>query len=101
MKKCSKCGQERSGKERFCANCGADVSVGKSGIVGRWLAGGGCLFALAPIAMALLATPIGGNVFSTGGDNGGAALFLLIFTLPLGLIISIGGLVLWLANRSR
>jgi hypothetical protein len=59
------------------------------------------LFALVPIAIAILATPIGGNIFSTGGDGGGAALFLLIFTLPVGAVISIVGLVLWLSKRSK
>jgi hypothetical protein len=101
MKKCSKCGQDRVNQERFCPNCGADLSVSRTGIFGRWLAGGGCLFALFPIAMAMLATPIGGNMFSEGGDGGGAALWYLIFTLPVGAIISITGLVLWLVKRSR
>jgi hypothetical protein len=101
MKKCSKCGADRVGDERFCANCGADLSVTRTGVLGRWLAGGGCLFALTPIAIAMLATPIGGNMFSTGGDGGGAALFFLIVTLPVGAIISIVGLILWLAKRSR
>jgi hypothetical protein len=101
MKKCSKCGQDRVNEERFCPNCGADLSVSRTGIVGRWLAGGGCLFALLPIAIAMLATPIGGNMFSTGGDGGGAALWALIFTLPVGAILTIIGLVLWLSKRSR
>lgn len=59
------------------------------------------MFALAPIAIAIVATPIGGNMFSTGGDGGGAALFFLIVTLPIGAVISIVGLVLWLSKRSR
>ena len=101
MKKCTKCGAARVGEERFCANCGADVSVSRAGLVGRWLSGGGCLLALSPIAIALLATPIGGNMFSTSGDGGGAALFLLIFSLPIGLVVSVVGLVLWLSNRSK
>jgi hypothetical protein len=101
MDKCSRCGQERSGEERFCTNCGADVSVGKTGIAGRWLAGGGCLFALAPIGIALLTTPIGGNMFSSGGDGGGAALYLMLLTLPLGALISVVGLILWLSKRKK
>jgi hypothetical protein len=101
MKKCSKCGADRVGEERFCANCGADVSVSRAGLIGQWLSGGGCLLALSPIALALLATPIGGNMFSTGGDGGGAALFLLIVSLPVGLVVSVVGLVMWLTNRSR
>jgi hypothetical protein len=101
MKKCSKCGAGRVGEERFCANCGADVSVSRAGLVGRWLSGGGCLLALSPIAIAVLATPIGGNMFSTGGDGGGAALFLLIVSLPVGLAVSVVGLVMWLSNRSK
>ena len=101
MKKCSKCGQERVNQDRFCLNCGADLSVTRTGILGRWLAGGGCLFALAPIALAMLATPIGGNMFSTGGDGGGAALFFLLVTLPIGGALSIVGLILWLAKRQR
>ncbi len=101
MKKCSKCGAESVGEERFCANCGADVSVNRFGVVGKWLSGGGCLLALSPIAIALLATPIGGNMFSTAGDGGGAALFLLLFSLPVGLVVSVVGLVLWLSNRSK
>ena len=101
MKKCSKCGAGRVGEERFCANCGADVSVSRAGLIGRWLSGGGCLLALSPIALALLATPIGGNMFSTGGDGGGAALFLLIVSLPVGLVVSVVGLVMWLSNRTK
>jgi flagellar basal body-associated protein FliL len=40
-------------------------------------------------------------MFSTGGDGGGAALFLLIVSLPVGLVVSVVGLVMWLTNRSR
>ena len=101
MKKCTKCGADRVGEERFCATCGADVSVNRVGVVGKWLSGGGCLLALSPIAFALLATPIGGNMFSAGGDGGGAALFLLILSLPTGLVVSVVGLVLWLNNRKK
>jgi hypothetical protein len=61
----------------------------------------GCLFALSPIAIAMLATPIGGNVFSTGGDGGGAALYFLMITLPLGAIASILGIVLWATNKRK
>ena len=100
MAKCPKCSQEIITQERFCTNCGADISVSKTGLVGRWLSGAGCLVALWPIALAILATPIGGNVFSTGGDDGGAALFLLLVTLPVGAIISLVGLILWLTNRA-
>lgn len=101
MNNCSKCGQNRVTGERFCSQCGADVSVNKAGKVGKWLSGGGCLVALSPIAFALLATPIGGNVFSTGGDGGGAALFLLLISLPVGLIVSVLGLILWLTQRGK
>lgn len=101
MVECPKCSQQRTEKERYCTNCGADFSAGKTGLVGRWLAGGGCLFALAPIFLAVLATPAGGNIFSTGGDGGGAALFLLIFTLPLGAATFLVGLILWLTKRKK
>jgi len=101
MEKCSKCQQERSEKERFCTNCGANFAPGKTGLVGRWMTGCGCLFALFPIALAILSTGVGGNPFSTGGGGGGPALYLLMMTLPIGAVISIVGLVLWLTRRSR
>lgn len=101
MKKCSKCGLDRAGNERFCVNCGADISVSRTSLVGQWLSGSGCLIALSPVALALLATPIGGNMFSTGGDGGGAALFLLLLSLPIGITVSLVGLILWLTNRGK
>lgn len=101
MDKCSRCGDPRVGQERFCTNCGADVSGNKKSLVGKWLSGMGCLFALSPIAIAMLATPIGGNVFSTEGDGGGAALYFLMITLPLGAIASILGIVLWATNKRK
>ncbi|MFM1846202.1 MAG: hypothetical protein RIS19_675 [Actinomycetota bacterium] len=101
MDKCSRCGDPRVGQERFCTNCGADVSGNKKSLVGKWLSGMGCLFALSPIAIAMLATPIGGNLFSTGGDGGGAALYFLMITLPLGAIASILGIVLWATNKRK
>ncbi len=101
MEKCPRCGEKRVGLERYCANCGWDIAANRKNRVGRWLSGGGCLFALAPIAIAILTTPIGGNMFSTGGDGGGTALFLLLVTLPVGLIASVIGLVLWSNNRTK
>jgi hypothetical protein len=101
MDTCSKCGAKRVAQERFCTNCGQPISANKQSLVGKWLSGSGCLFALAPIALAILSTPIGGNVFSTGGDGGGAALFLLMLTLPLGGIVSIVGIVLWATSKRK
>jgi len=101
MDKCSKCGEKRVAQERFCSNCGANVSGNKLNLVGKWLSGSGCLFALSPIAIAMLATPIGGNVFSTGSNGGGTALYLLMLTLPLGAIASIVGIVLWSSNKRK
>jgi type IV secretory pathway VirB2 component (pilin) len=62
--------------------------------LGAILSFGGILFAFAPVAIAFLSTPPGGNPFSEGGGGGGAALWLMILTLPLGAIASIIGLVL-------
>jgi hypothetical protein len=101
MEKCTRCGEKRVGLERYCANCGWDVSKNKKNLIGRWLSGGGCLLALSPIAIAILTTPIGGNMFSTGGDGGGTALFLLLVTLPIGAVASIIGLILWLSNKTK
>jgi len=101
MDKCSKCGEKRISQERFCSNCGHALSGNKKNLVGKWLSGSGCLFALSPIALAILFTPIGGNIFSTGGDGGGAALFGLILTFPIGAIVSIVGIVLWAANSKK
>ena len=101
MDNCSKCGSQNQAQERFCTNCGNDISGNKKNLVGKWLSGSGCLVALSPIAMAILATPIGGNVFSTGGDGGGAALFLLLLTMPVGALVSIVGIVLWSTNQRR
>jgi hypothetical protein len=64
------------------------------------MTGCGCVFALFPIALAILSTEVGGNPFSTA-SGGGAALYLLMMTLPIGAVISIVGLVLWLTRRSR
>ena len=101
MEKCVRCGENRIGLERYCGNCGWDVSKNKMNTVGRWLSGGGCLFALLPVPIAILTTPIGGNMFSTGGDGGGTALFGLILTLPLGAVAFVIGLVLWINNRTK
>jgi hypothetical protein len=101
MDKCSKCGQKKTAQDRFCANCGHDISGNTKNLVGKWLSGSGCLFALSPIAMAILFTPIGGNIFSEGSGGGGAALWALLLTLPLGAIVSIVGIVLWAANKRK
>jgi hypothetical protein len=101
MDKCSKCGVKRMPQNRYCSNCGHDVSGNTKNLVGKWLSGGGCLFALSPIAMAILSTPIGGNIFSEGGDGGGAALWALLLTLPLGATAFIVGIVLWAANKRK
>jgi len=101
MDKCSKCEQVRSEQEQFCTKCGASFSPSRVGLLGRWMTGCGCVFALFPIVVAILSTGVGGNPLSTGGNGGGAALFLLLITLPVGAVISIVGLVLWLTRRSR
>lgn len=101
MENCPRCGERRTGLERFCVNCGWDIAANRKNLVGRWLSGGGCLFALLPIPIAILTTPIGGNMFSTGGDGGGTALFGLILTLPLGAVAFVIGLVLWINNRTK
>ena len=82
-------------------NCGWDIAANRKNLVGRWLSGGGCLFALLPIPIAILTTPIGGNMFSTGGDGGGTALFGLLLTLPLGAVAFVIGIVLWINNRTK
>ena len=51
--------------------------------------------------MAILFTPIGGNIFSEGGGGGGAALWGLLLTLPVGAVVSIVGIVLWAANKRK
>lgn len=101
MENCPRCGERRLGLERFCVNCGWDIAANRKNLAGRWLSGGGCLFALLPIPIAILTTPIGGNLFSTGGDGGGTALFLLLVTLPVGAVASILGLILWFSNRTK
>ena len=64
------------------------------------MTGCGCVFALFPIVVAILSTGVGGNPFSTA-SGGGAALYLLMLTFPIGAVISIVGLVLWLTKSSK
>jgi hypothetical protein len=66
--------------------------------LGAILCFGGMLFAFSPVALAFIATPVGGNPFSEGGGGGGAALWYMILTLPAGAITSIVGLVLMLTG---
>jgi hypothetical protein len=66
--------------------------------LGAILSFGGILFAFAPVALAFISTPVGGNPFSEGGGGGGAAIWLMIITLPLGAITSIVGLVFMLSG---
>ena len=61
--------------------------IGASAFVGAFLV------AFSPLALAFLSTPPGGNMWSEGGDGGGSAIWLMILTLPLGLVIGIVGLV--------
>jgi hypothetical protein len=100
MDKCSKCEQVRSEQERFCTKCGTSFSPSRVGLIGRWMTGCGCVFALFPIVVAILSTGVGGNPFSTA-SGGGAALYLLMLTFPIGAVISIVGLVLWLTKSSK
>lgn len=60
---------------------------------------GGCLtvlsplFAFSPLAMAYLATPPGGNMWSEGGNGGGSAIWLMFMTIPLGFLGLLAGII--------
>lgn len=89
MNKCSKCGANRMEVESNCANCGAGASAGRVSLVGKWLSGGGCLIAFSPFLYSL----VSGIWFGTG--------LLTIFTFPVGALVSVIGLGLWLSKRRK
>ena len=66
--------------------------------LGAILSIGGIAFAFSPIALAILATPPGGNPFSEGGGSGGSAIWFMILTLPVGGFASIVGLFFMLGG---
>jgi len=54
----------------------------------------GFLITFSPLLIAFLSTPPGGNMFSEGGGGGGAAIWLMIFTLPIGGMTALTGVVM-------
>lgn len=58
---------------------------------------GGIAFAFSPIGLAFLSSP-GGNAFSEGGGGGGAIMWAMILTLPLGAITAGIGIALMLSG---
>jgi hypothetical protein len=63
-------------------------------IAGAITLAGSFLFAFSPLALAYFSTPAGGNMWSEGGNGGGTAIWLMLFTLPLGFLTGVTGLVL-------
>lgn len=58
----------------------------------------GFLITFSPLLIAFLSTPPGGNMFSEGGGGGGAAIWLMIFTLPVGGLTALTGVVIHFAG---
>jgi cytochrome bd-type quinol oxidase subunit 2 len=54
----------------------------------------GFLITFSPLLIAFLSTPPGGNMFSEGGGGGGSAIWLMIFTLPIGSATALTGVVM-------
>ena len=58
-------------------------------------------FTFAPLAIAFLSTPPGGNMFSEGGSGGGSAIWLMFITIPVGAILALIGVVRTLTGISQ
>lgn len=58
-------------------------------------------FTFAPLAIAFLSTPPGGNMFSEGGNGGGSAIWLMFITIPVGAVLALIGVVRTLIGISR
>ena len=77
------------------ANQSPMSSLAKAGL---WTLIAGVLIGLSPIAIAFFSS-LGGNMYDETG--GGAALWLLFMTLPLGFLIGIVGLILLIVGNSK
>jgi hypothetical protein len=89
MKKCRKCAVAHGGEEQVCTNCGSSLPQSKSALVGRWLSGTGCLIGFSPFIFSLIS-----GIWAGSG-------FIAILTLPIGAVVSLVGLALWLSNRNK
>lgn len=58
---------------------------------------GGIAFAFSPVGLAIISSP-GGNAFSEGGGGGGAIMWAMILTLPLGALTAGIGILLMLSG---
>ena len=73
-----------------------------SGKAGGYTMGCGALIAFFPLILAFFSTAPGANMWSEGDSNsGGAALWLMMLTVPLGFIVGIVGLVIYLVGSSK
>jgi hypothetical protein len=69
---------------------------------GPIVSGCGCLFAFIPIVFAFLATAPGHNMWSEGdSQSGGTYIWGMLFTLPIGFVGFIVGIVLTFALKKR
>ena len=67
---------------------------------GLWTLILGLLFAFSPVFLASTSTPAGGNMYDES-SGGGAALWLLMATIPLGGFVALIGLVIMIGNKSK
>jgi TRAP-type C4-dicarboxylate transport system permease small subunit len=62
----------------------------------------GVVIIFSPIALAFLSTAPGANMWSEGDPNsGGAAIWLMFFTIPLGGIIGIIGFIMMIVGAAK
>lgn len=80
----------------------ATPARGVTRYLGRLLSAGGILFMFSPLMLAAATTQPGHNMWSEGDSgSGGAAIWLMLITLPLGSCIIVAGIVVGIYNMSR
>lgn len=77
----------------------AEVQPSKQSNAGLWTLILGSLFAISPIFLASISTPSGGNMYDES-SGGGAALWFLMVTIPVGGIVALIGLGMLIVSGS-
>ena len=69
---------------------------------GGYTMGCGALIAFFPMILAWFETAPGANMWSEGDSNsGGAALWLMMLTVPVGFVVGIVGLIMFISGSSK
>lgn len=95
---------ERLRKENNLSPAGTPMQGNPANTVksGKTLIGCGTIFAFFPLIVAMVTTAAGSNMWNESDPNsGGAGLWALIVTLPIGFIVGLIGLIMYLTGRRK